>query len=57
MDDCCDSCGSSVPAQTWWWRAEDRAELAMCAHHAKEHGDALKAAGFRLARERQPEPA
>jgi hypothetical protein len=31
---------------TRWWRPRDKAELALCDHHSREHGPTLTATGF-----------
>lgn len=51
MGETCDRCGDKVSAYTWWWRPEGRAELTLCAHHAREHEAALTAQRFLLARD------
>ena len=62
--DRCDRCGAQ--AYTGWWRAEAHGELLLCAHHDREHADALEANGWnRLIDDRaalttsvrEPEPA
>ena len=42
--DRCDRCG--VQAYTGWWRPETYGELLLCAHHDRQHEDALEAKGW-----------
>ena len=53
MDDRCDHCGQR--AFTWWWRADDKAELCFCAHCTKASEKPLRESRFVLMRDRRSE--